>query len=578
MNKHVPSSNRSSFCGFLRKKAVVLTLGIVTLLHKDLAAQSRPNIVWIMAEDINNHLSCYGEKLVHTPNIDWLANNGILYRNAFTVSGVCAPSRAATITGMYSTSIGTQHMRQAKSLTPYDGVPFYNAVPPAYVKAFPEYLRAAGYFCTNSYKTDYQFGTPFTIWDSHRIGAGWWDNPSANQPFYSCFTFQTTHEINTWPDSTKLRFFKEFNVDLKRLEEDVKSRPVIPEHHIIDPSSVVLPPYYPNDSIVRQDYARHLTNINRMDTQVGQILDRLREDKVLENTIIFFMGDNGDGLPRSKRWMNDGGIHVPLIIYVPEKWKSSIAGKLRGESNELISFVDLAPTVLSIANVPVPPHTQGQAFLGKQRSDQPRKYIFAGRDRMDAKYDLQRAVRTKRYKYIKNYWPDTAYNQYLDFMYQAPLMRRIDSLHKAKSLNAIQSAWLAPSKPSEELYDVINDPFELHNLAAAPQFQPVLKEMRRALEQWQHKYGDWLDTPEIIQAEKMWPGGKQPVTPKPIFKRLNGKIIIRPAIEGASIGYKFEDEATWHLYSKPLVVVNGKKLQAKAVRYGYAESEIIEIL
>ncbi|WP_081659263.1 sulfatase family protein [Pedobacter glucosidilyticus] len=540
------------------------------------AQEEKPNIVWIMAEDINNHLGSYGEEVVHTPNIDWLAKNGVQYQNAFTVSGVCAPSRAAIVTGMYSTSIGTQHMRQAKSLTPYAGVPFYNAVPPAYVKAFTEYLRANNYFCTNSFKTDYQFGTPFTVWDSHTLTAGWWDREDKNQPFFSCFTYQTTHEINTWPDSTKLRFFKEFNVDLKRLEEDVKSRPVLEEKYIINPAKVKLPPYYPDDTIVRQDYARHLTNINRMDTQIGKLINRLKADGLLDNTIIFFMGDNGDGLPRSKRWMNDGGIHVPLIIYTPEKWKNKIKGQLSGINEELVSFVDLAPTVLSIADIPIPNHIQGQAFLGKQKSAQARTYIFAGRDRMDAKYDLQRAVRTKQFKYIKNYWPDTAYNQYLDFMYQAPIMKRIDSLYHSKSLNSVQSAWMEASKPVEELYDVIKDPFELQNLALQPAYQAVLDTMRTALYNWQKKYGDWLDTPEIIQAEKMWPGGKQPLTSLPEYEQKDGFINLKCKTEGASIAYKYDGDKYWKLYNKPFKSMK-KDIEVKAVRYGYKESDVITI-
>ncbi len=558
-------------------KKIAWGLFMVILFNTGQTQPKAPNFLFLMAEDINTHLGCYGETLVHTPNIDRLAAQGVKYTKAFTVSGVCAPSRAAIITGMYSTSIGTQHMRQAKSLTPYDGIPFYNAVPPPYVKAFTEYLRAAGYFCTNTNKTDYQFGQPFTVWDSHHPNGHWRDNPHKDQPFFSCFTFETTHEINVWPDSTKWRFFREFGVDTARLMRDVKRRPVIDEKYIIDPLAVVLPPYYPEDPVVRQDYARHLTNISRMDTQVGAILRQLEEDGKADNTIIFFMGDNGDGIPRSKRWMNDGGIHVPLIVYVPPALRSQYQGKLSGVDEQLISFIDLAPTVLSLAGIQPPGYMHGQHFVGKHKLPSKRKYVFAGRDRMDNRYDLQRAIRSKKYKYIRNYWPDTAYNPPLDFMYQAPIMRRIDSLYRAGELSDVQAAWLADSKPEEELYDLENDPHEINNLANIAKYANIKKGLANELKAWQHKYGDWFDTPEIIQAEKMWPGGKQPVTDVPSVEFEGDKIRLICNTEGASIAYKTDVNSFWKLYTKPFALNKGDTMVAKAVRYGFQESALITI-
>lgn len=553
------------------------TIFFLLFLTAFVHAQQRPNIVWIMAEDMNNHLVCYGEKLVHTPNIDWLAANGVRYTNAFTTSPVCAPSRASIITGMYSNDIGTQHMRQGKILTPAEGIPAYNAVPPPDVKAFTEYLRSDGYFCTNAFKTDYQVGTPFTVWDNHSFTASWRDRPNKEQSFFSCFTFQTTHEINVWPDSTKRRFFREFKVDTGRLEEDVKRRPKLEEKYIINPADVVLPPYYPDDSIVRQDYARHLTNVSRMDVQIGELMQKLKEDGLFDNTIIVFMGDNGDGIPRHKRWLYDGGLHVPLIIYVPQKWRSSISGKLTGVDSQLISFVDLAPTMLSITGKPAPKHMQGKAFLGKQKTPSPRSYIYAARDRMDTKYDLQRAVRNKQFKYIKNYWPDTLYNQPLDFMYQMPMMQQLIRLKKQGKLNAVQNAWILEPKPAEELYDVTKDPYEIRNLAKDPAYKKVLLQMRKALEQWQQSLSDWLDTPEIIQAEKMWPGGRQPITTEPIVEVNNEELTLSCKTEGASIGYRYEGEKFWKLYHIPFKKISSKKLECKAVRYGYAESKSVII-
>ncbi len=539
----------------------------------------RPNIVWIMAEDINLHLGCFGEKLVHTPNIDRLAANGIRCTNAYTVSGVCAPSRASIITGMYSTAIGTQHMRQAKSLTPYEGVPFYNAVPPAHIKAFPEYLRQNGYFCTNNRKTDYQFGEPFTVWDSHSNKAGWRDRSEKNQPFFSCYTFESTHEINVWPDSTKWRFFKEFGVDTMRLVNDVKHRPKIEEKYIVNPSDLVLPPYYPDAPMVRADIARHYTNISRMDTQVGAILKQLDEDGLSDNTIIVFMGDNGDGLPRAKRWLYDSGIHVPLIVYIPEKLKPRIKGYTKGIDNQMISFIDLAPTMLSLSGIPIPKHLHGRPFLTTSTNTLPKRrtYIHAGRDRMDNRYDLQRAVRDSRYKYIRNYMPDVPYTQQLDFMYQMPMMQEILTYEKAGKLTPIQSYWLFKKKPKEELYDTQTDPHEIKNLADSPQYTLVLNRMREELARWQGSVGDYLEMPEVVQAEKMWPQGKQPKTPAPkAVLNTQKKWVLNSNIDGVSIGYRWEGESFWRLYVKPFAAA-GKPLEVKAVRYGWAESEVVKI-
>ncbi|GAA4468866.1 sulfatase-like hydrolase/transferase [Nibrella saemangeumensis] len=534
----------------------------------------RPNVLWIMAEDMNLHLGCYGEKLVYTPNVDWLAKHGVRYDHAFTVAGVCAPSRAAIITGMYSTAIGTQHMRQAKSLTPYPGVPFYNAVPPPAVKALPEYLRQAGYFCTNNLKTDYQFGTPFTVWDDHSNTAHWRNRPDPAQPFFSVFTFEITHEINVWPDSTKWRFFREFGVDTARLVRDVRRRPAIPDRHVVRPQDVTLPPYYPDDAVVRSDYARHLTNINRMDTQVGQLLNQLREDKLLDNTIIVFMGDNGDGMPRAKRWLTDSGIRVPLIVYIPDVLKKRYRGQTTGLDRQLVSFIDLAPTMAGIVGIEPPAHWHGRAFLSLKPLTKPRQYIHAARDRMDDKYDRIRAVRDSRYTYIRNFNPELPYTQKLDFQWQMPMMQRILALEKAGKLTPVQSYWLFNPKPVEELYDAQTDPHQVRNLAGNPAYKQQLTALRTELNRWLTQTGDWGAMPETEQAGKMWPGGRQPVTADPAFGRdAEGRLVIQCATEGASIGYQLPGETRWRLYTGPLSTQT--PVEVKAVRYGWAESALV---
>ena len=281
------------------------------------AALPPPNIIWLVAEDLSPRLAPYGDSLAHTPHINGIADRGIVFENAFTVSGVCAPSRSAIITGMYPTSIGTQHMRQKPSVIPMPGFPRYNAVPPPEVKAFPELLRAAGYWTASYRKLDYQFGEPFTIWDSVSDYPSWRDRQGADQerPFFIYYTFEITHEINIWPDSTKARFFKEFNLDEKTLAPDVVERPAFDSSYAVDPADVAVPPYLPDTELSRDHIARLYDNASRMDVQIGKILADLEADGLLENTIIFFMSDHGDCLPRAKRWIYDSGIKAPLVAH-----------------------------------------------------------------------------------------------------------------------------------------------------------------------------------------------------------------------------------------------------------------------
>jgi N-sulfoglucosamine sulfohydrolase len=553
---------------------------LLVWLLPTLTLAQRPNVLWIMAEDMNLHLGCYRDidanaRLVHTPHIDWIARHGVRYDHAFTVAGVCAPSRSAIITGMHAIGIGTQHMRQGKSLTPYAGIPAYNAVPPPHVKALPEYLRRMGYFCTNNRKTDYQFGEPFTVWDDHHNRAHWRNRPDPKQPFFSVFTFEITHEINVWPDSTKWRFFREFKADTSKLAADVKYRPALPDaRYEVAPDSVTLPPYYPDDPVVRADYARHLTNVNRLDTQVGQLLAQLRADNLLDNTIIVFMGDNGDGLPRAKRWLTDSGIRVPLLVYVPDALRKRYVGQLTGLDHQLISLIDLAPTMTALLGIETPRHWQGRAFLSQKPLAPPRRYVHAARDRMDDRYDRIRAVRDDRYTYLRHYDPDVPYTQKLDFQWQMPMMQRILQLDRAGKLTPVQSYWLFKPKPREALYDAQTDPHQVRNLAADPAHRTRLATLRAELDRWIKQTSDWGTMPETQQAERMWPGGKQPATAPPtIGRNAMGQLLLTCPTEGASIGYRSPGETHWRLYNNVPVPATGP-IEAKAVRYGWAESAI----
>ena len=300
---------------------------------------SRPNIVWISNEDMSPHIGAYGDALARTPVLDRLARESIRYTHVFTTAPVCAPSRAAIITGMHQNAIGAQHMRTTEDRVPELPGP-YLAVPPHYVKAFPEYLRAAGYYTSNRAKTDYQFGVPFTIWDDLGANAHWRNRPDRSQPFFSVFNLEVTHESQIFPTSPAR-----------------KGKPLL-----TDPERVVVPPYYPDTPLVRLELARMYDNIADMDTQVGEILRQLESDGLADNTIVFYWSDHGDGVPRSKRSLYDSGLRVPLMI----RWPEMRAGIANSVSDQLVSMVDLAPTVLAIAGVEIPAHLQGRVLIGAE--------------------------------------------------------------------------------------------------------------------------------------------------------------------------------------------------------------------
>jgi arylsulfatase A-like enzyme len=510
---------------------------------------AQPNILWISVEDLSLRLGCYGDELARTPTLNQLAADGVRYENAFTTAGVCAPSRSAIITGMYQNSIGTHHMRTTHVA---EGLPTpYFAVPPPQVKAFTEYLRALGYFCTNRAKTDYQFGEPITVWDETG-GTAHWRSRKEDQPFFSVFNFGTTHESQVWPK---------------------------PDRKLItDPATVEIPPYYPDTKNVREDLARHCDNIAQMDQQVHEILRQLEEDNLVENTVVFFFSDHGDGLPRAKRWLYDSGLRVPLIIRWPGKLTPATV------NSDLVSFVDLAPTVLSIAGIAAPSHLQGQAFLGPDKQP-PREYVFGARDRIDESYDWVRAVRDQKFKLIRNFYPEKPYVLPVPYRNRGLTMQDLLRMDKESQLTGPQRIWFSKIRPPEELYDLETDPHEIENLIAQPEFQPVADRLREALEDWMSEIEDKGGIPESEMVAAMWPGGVQPVTDRPTANPGGGgfsaavEVSIACATEGASIAYTLEagDGPHWRLYSKPILLDSTTRLRAKAVRYGYQESEELSL-
>ena len=515
----------------------------------------QPNILWITCEDMSPRLGCYEDPIARTPTIDKLASEGIRYTNAYSISGVCAPSRSALITGMYPTTIGSMHMRTMTRTSAIDkitdpellAIPTYEAVPPPEVKCFTEYLRAMGYYCSNNSKEDYQFKRPITAWDESSQKAHW-KNRRPGQPFFSVFNFTVTHESQVW----------------SRAGDTL----------ITDPNKVVVPPYYPDSPIIRRDIARHYDNIALMDAQVNDILSQLKADGLEDSTIIFFFSDHGDGLPRAKRWIYDSGIKVPLIIKYPGNWQ---AGNV---TDELVSFVDFAPTVLSLAGIEVPDHLQGQAFAGSQRAD-PRDYIYAAKDRMDPAMDNRRAVRDKRHKYIRNYMPDRPYVQFLPYRDQMALMQELFRYEKEGKLDQVQALWFQKTKPIEELYDTWEDPYEVNNLASDPRSHDILERLRDEHLKWKEETKDWGLIPETELIKELWPpDGIQPGTADPEFNikenTESGMLLVSLSCStpGSSIAYMLDDSEHWLLYSKPFEVSNEVRVSAQAIRIGYKPSEI----
>jgi N-sulfoglucosamine sulfohydrolase len=511
----------------------------------------RPNIVWIVAEDLSpQHLGIYGGTGGKTPFLDSLAADGVYYSHAYSTAGVCAPSRAALITGAYQTAVGGHNMRTlGMSQNALDAYPpghkSYSAVIPADMKTYPELLRMAGYYTSNNSKEDYQFRGPVTMWDESSNKAHWRNRKDSNQPFFSIFNLNISHESQVWV----------------RADEPL----------LVDPADVFIPPYYPDDSISRAVMARFITNAMRMDMQAGEIIQQLKDDGLYDNTIIFFYGDHGDGMPYAKRELYDRGLKVPLIIKAPFLEKG-------GQLNELVSFVDFAPTVLSLAGVEVPKSMQGQAFLGSQKAET-RKYIYAARDRMDSEYDRVRAVSDGRFKYIRNYMPEKPNYQNIQYRLNNPLMIHLLELKEAGKLDTNQARWFAKSKPVEELYDTDVDPYEFNSLVEDPEYAEKLTELRAAHEQWLLDYPD-LGAMNEQEMVKNWWGGKDtpPVTEATQISFSEGKVSISSATKGASIGYRKSTSDTWSVYQKPFDWIAGDSLYVNAHRIGYEPSEKVMVV
>ena len=433
------------------------------------AAAAAPNILWIVFEDISPNIGAYGDAYAETPNLDQLARESVRFTRAFSNSGVCAPARSTLITGMYPPAIGTHHMRSS-------------GVPPDYVRGFTEYLREAGYYVSNHSKTDYNWKPPDSTWDV--INPDWREQGwrrREGKPFFTVINITDTHSSQMyhpwfgWP---------------QRFES-------LPPEQRHNPDEARVPPYYPDTHAVRQAYARYADNISFADGIVGQILDQLKADGLRDSTIVFFYSDHGAGVPRSKSFLFESSMHVPLLIRFPEalaEWAPSEPGSA---TDRIVSFVDFAPTVLSLAGLSAPDHFHGSAFLGPHAGSD-REFVFGYRDRVDERYEFIRSVRGNRFKYIRNYFPHLPWFHEQTRLYPSthPIAQALHAGAAKGLLRPPADIYMARTKPREQLFDVRRDPHEIRDLAGQSDYRSELERMRATLRSWTIRYRDLGFLPE----------------------------------------------------------------------------------
>lgn len=404
------------------------------------AGDPRPNILWLTSEDHGPHMGCYGDDYATTPRMDALAAKGLKYSFAWSNAPVCAPARSVIISGLHGPATGSEHMRSM--------VPF-----PKGKKMFPCYLRDAGYYCTNNAKEDYNLEKTGQVWDESSVDAHW-KNRMGDQPFFAAFNSHASHESN------------------------IRRRP----HELLhDPARVRVPAYHPDTPETRRDWAQYYDVVSEADAELGERLVELEEAGLVEETIVVFFADHGSGMPRSKRWPYNSGLQVPMVVFIPEKFKDLRPPDYGAgmSTDRLVSFVDLAPTMLSLAGIPPPDWMQGRAFLGEFQETGP-EYVFGFRGRMDERYDMVRSISDGRFVYIRNFNPHLIYGQRIDYMFETPTTSVWWELHQEGRLNEVQDRFWN-TKPWEELYDLKNDPDEIRNLANSSEHEPIKRRLWAAL-------------------------------------------------------------------------------------------------
>jgi arylsulfatase A-like enzyme len=427
-------------------------------------ANNPPNIIWLTGEDMGPSLGCYGLPQMRTPHLDQLAAEGVRYTRTFTTAPVCSSSRSAFMTGVYQTTSGTHHHRSHRQ----DGYQL-----PAGVRLITDRLRERGYFTCNvrgldgtTGKTDFNWAVKNPFDGSH------WNQRAKNQPLFAHINYQAPHKGPAFPLARKQKY-------------------------LVDPAQLSLPPYWPDDPVVRDEYANHLDAINLLDSQIGATLGALRRDGLLENALVVFFGDNGRCLIRGKQWLYDAGIHIPLIMHWPGGGLR--AGTLR---EDLTLSLDITATALRAAGIEIPVLFDGRPLSGAGAKT--RDHVIAARDRCDMTVDRIRCIRTDRFKYIRNFMPDRPYTQWNEYIERSyPTLAVMQKLHQEGKLNPVQSLFMASRKPEEELYDLAADPHEVNNLASAPKMAKVRSELSARLQHWISESNDQGQVPETEEARRL---------------------------------------------------------------------------
>ena len=515
-----------------KKNTLVAVLYFITISFN---SQEKQNILWLVCEDQSLFFSAYNDSLAKTPNIDELASKGIVYDNFYAVSPVCAPSRSSIITGMYPTTIGTQHMRAYKknkdSINSKTNLPFYSAVPKIKVQFFTENLRKSGYYCSNNSKEDYNMEISPLAWDESNRNAHW-RNRQENQPFFSVFNFNVSHESRIWKEYKK--------------------------HSLEEINKVILPPFFPNNNTIKNDFVTNYKNIEKLDVQIGKIINQLKEDGLYENTVIFFYSDHGGPFPRYKRSIYDSGLKCPLIIKWNEKTNET-------RNKQMISFIDLAPTVLEITGSEKNNKMEGVSFY-KQSN---REFIFASSDRFDEFTDRRRCVRNENFKLILNLDTNSPIGKPVKYRKQMKTMKIIDSLYENNLLEGYFNNWYKSGKEKYEFYDISNDPFELVNLIGDSNYFSNIIELKIQLKNWIDS-SDYGNMSEEQMLKEMWLNGKRPKLEDPLVTENDNGIKIISNNKNSSVGWRNNNSKDWKVYLEGEIIEPKNTFEILIFRPGYS--------
>ena len=490
------------------------------VLFSSINAQQKPNFLWLVCEDQSLFFTPYGDTNANTPNINQLAEDGVVFDNCFSTSPVCAPGRSSLITGMHPTTIGSQNMRAYKSgkegKNPHNNLPFYSPVPKRKVQFFTEILRADNYYCSNNSKEDYNMECSPLAWDESSPNAHW-RNRKDNQPFFAVFNFHQSHESNIWK------------------KETAHSEEALNAFH--------LPGIFPNSELIKRDFLTNYKNIEKLDEQIGALIQQLKQDSLYDNTIIFFFSDHGGPFPGYKRSIHDLGIQCPFIA----KWDTVSSGK---RNPQLVSFVDFAPTVLDAAGIITEYKMEGVSFYKSNQRD----YIFAGTDRFDELKTKTRCIRTKKYKLIFNV--DTGFSSggTVKFRDQMTTMQVLYNYKDNDGLSTYFKKWFASPKPRYELYDIELDPFECRNLVNDTLYRSVFLNLKKELHKWiaSSEYGT-IDEKSMV-LEMLGTGMNQPELNRPTVEKINGGVVVQSTNNMASIGWRRTGTRKWNMYTKHSII------------------------